>query len=92
MTDKELKKLSRKELLEMLLEQSKLLDSRQAEIDSLRSELENKNILLENAGSIAEAALKISGVFEAAQRAADIYLESVRQMRESESHVDENTE
>ena len=92
MTDKELKKLSRKELLEMLLEQSKLLDSRQAEIGSLRSELENKNILLENAGSIAEAALKISGVFEAAQRAADIYLESVRQMRESESHVDENTE
>ena len=81
MTDKELKRLSRKELLEMLLEQSRLLDSRQAEIDRLKAELENKNILLENAGSIAEAALKISGVFEAAQRAADIYLESVKQTR-----------
>lgn len=92
MTDKELKRLSRKELLEMLLEQSRLLDSRQAEIDRLKAELENKNILLENAGSIAEAALKISGVFEAAQRAADIYLESVKQTRESESHVDEDTE
>ena len=92
MTDKELKRLSRKELLEMLLEQSRLLDSRQAEIDRLKAELENKNILLENAGSIAEAALKISGVFEAAQRAADIYLESVKQTRESESHVDEDNE
>ncbi len=92
MTDKELKRLSRRELLEMLLEQSRLLDSRQAEIDRLKAELENKNILLENAGSIAEAALKISGVFEAAQRAADIYLESVKQTRESESHVDEDTE
>ncbi len=92
MTDKELKRLSRRELLEMLLEQSRLLDSRQAEIDRLKAELENKNILLENSGSIAEAALKISGVFEAAQRAADIYLESVKQTRESESHVDEDTE
>ena len=33
---------------------------------------------MEQAGSIAEAALKISGVFDQAQQAADDYLESIR--------------
>ena len=37
-------------------------------------------LLLSEAGSIAEAALRLNGVFEAAQAAADQYLDSVRAM------------
>lgn len=77
MADNRLSKMSRKELLEMLLEQSKLLDSRQKEIDRLRQQLEERKIVAAKAGSIAEAAIQISGVFEAAQKAADMYLNSI---------------
>lgn len=38
-------------------------------------------------GSIAEEALKLNGVFEAAQRAADKYLSSIRRRYEEEGHL-----
>lgn len=38
---------------------------------------------VEKAGSLAEAALAVSGVLEAAQRAADIYLTSLGISKES---------
>ena len=44
----------------------------------LRRQLEDRRIRLEKTGSIAEAALALSGVFEAAQKAADLYIQSVR--------------
>lgn len=77
MTDKELRKLSRTELLEMLLEQTREVERLSEELESLREELESKKIAIENCGSIAEASLKLSGVFEAAQSAADRYVENV---------------
>lgn len=46
--------------------------------DTLQAERENRNLDLAEVGSIAEAALKLNGVFEAAQRAADQYLRSIR--------------
>jgi len=78
MTDKELKRLNRRELLEMMLEQSKIIDAQQTEIERLEKELDNKRLQIKNSGSIAEAALKLSGIFEAAQKAADIYLDNVK--------------
>ena len=77
MADNRLSRMSRKELLEMLLEQSRLLDSREKEIKRLNALLEERRVTAEKAGSIAEAALQLSGIFEAAQKAADIYLESI---------------
>lgn len=58
------------------------LDEKDAQIVVLRDTLErertSRRIELNEAGSIAEAALKLSGIFEAAQDAADRYLENVR--------------
>ena len=82
MTDRELRKLSRAELLEMLLIQSKEVDRLSKELDEANRKLDDRKILLENSGSIAEAALKLNGVFEAAQMAADQYLENIRQFAE----------
>lgn len=80
MTDKELKRLSRAELLEMLLaqvEENKELNDR---LDEMQARLESRQILLSEAGSIAEAALRLNGVFQAAETAAAQYLENIRRL------------
>ena len=77
MTDKELQKLSRTELLELLLVQSRELDKKNQELESLQAQLQTRQIALSQSGNIAEAALRLNGIFEAAQAAADQYLESV---------------
>lgn len=78
MTAKELKRLSRSELLEILLQQVEENEALRRELEETRAQLQQRTIVHENSGSIAEAALKISGVFNQAQQAADDYLESIR--------------
>ena len=78
MTDKELQKLSRTELLELLLAQTKELEKANSELELLRQQLHKREINLNQAGNIAEAALRLNGIFESAQAAADLYLENVR--------------
>lgn len=78
MTDKELKKLSRAELLEMLIAQSKEVASLKKQLQEANEKLEDRRIMIENSGSIAEAALHLNGVFEAAQNAAEQYLENIK--------------
>ena len=85
MTDKELRKLSRAELLEMLIQQSERNEELEAELKKAKTELRNRAITIENAGSLAEAALQINGVFEAADRAAKQYLRNVQRMAEKGS-------
>lgn len=77
MTNKELRKLSRRQLLELMLEQSKRIDELEDQLIDAHQQLENRQIEISEAGSIAEAAMQLNGVFEAAQRAADQYLLSV---------------
>lgn len=110
MTDKELHKLSRRDLLQLLLEQGreleetkrqlaeteeilqrleenyerlrKRLDKKDEQIhklrDMLQSERTKRKIELSEAGSIAEAALRLNVIFEAAQKAADQYLYNIK--------------
>lgn len=78
MTDKELKRLKRVDLLELLLAQSRENDRLRAELEETRRKLDAKELVLEQAGSIAEAALRLNKVFETAQAAADQYILSVK--------------
>jgi hypothetical protein len=112
MTTKELQKLGRRELLQLLLNQAKETERLSAELadaqtqlqeltdtyerlrerlnhkderiheleSTLAEEREKREVDLEDVGSIAEAALKLHGVFDAAQEAADFYLQSLRQL------------
>lgn len=82
MDDKELRKLNRKELLEILLSQAKLIESLEFELDKTKKELNDKMIVINEAGSIAEASLKLSGIFEKAQEIADQYLNSIRENKD----------
>ena len=78
MTDKELQKLSRSALLEMLLEQSRENDRLRAQVEELARQLSDRQFKIDQAGSIAEASMQINQVFEAAQAAAEQYLENIR--------------
>ena len=80
--DKELRKLKRKELLEIMLSQAKLIEELENEVAKTKEELNNKNIMIKEAGSIAEASMKLSGIFEKAQEVADQYLNSIRKNNE----------
>ena len=82
MTDKELQKLKRSELLEIMLGLQNELDWLKKENKDLKEQIDNKRIALEKSGSIAQAALEVTGIFESAQKAADVYLENVRAMHE----------
>lgn len=78
MTEKELRRLSRMDLLEMLLEQSREVERLQKELETVKNQLSDRRIMEQESGSIAEASLKLNKVFEAAQQAADQYLENIR--------------
>ena len=80
MEQKELKKLSRADLLEMLVDQSIELQQLQLKYEAAQKALEERVITIERAGSIAEAALQLNGVFEAAQASAQQYLDSVESL------------
>ena len=82
MTDKEFKRLSRSQLIDIIyqlqLNEEKLLE----ENKKLKESLEDKRIRMEKAGSIAEAAIEINNVMQAAQSAADQYLKEIECMYE----------
>ena len=78
MPDRELRRMSRTELVEIIFALKQSEDQLKAENDALKAQLADRQIRIENAGSIAQAALELNRVFEAAQAAADEYLASVR--------------
>lgn len=80
MTDKELKRIGRAELLELLLAQSEENEALQMRIEELEQELRNRDIIIANAGTIADAAFQLNGVFDAAGAAAVQYLENIKRL------------
>ena len=83
MTEKELRRLSRAELLEMLLAQTEENRQLKKELQEAEEALEDRRIAIEESGTMAEAALRLNGVCEAADRAVQQYLENKeRAMRE----------
>ena len=78
MAERELKKMNRSELIEIIYAQQKQEHELRDKIKQLEEKLTEKNIILEKSGSIAEASLRLNKIFEDAQAAADQYVESVR--------------
>lgn len=85
MTDRELKRLSRSELLEMLIALSKENDALRSQLAQAQQQLADRKIALEACGSIAEAALQLNGVFEAAEKACAQYIENLQARSERAS-------
>ena len=82
MTDKELKRMSRAELLQMLITQVEENQSLQARLEAAETQLKDRSLAVSETGTMAEAALSLNGVFQAADAAAQQYLDNLRQMQE----------
>ena len=81
MVNKELKKLSRRELVDIIYQLKKSEQQLQEEIKTLQEALQDKRIRLSVAGSVADAAASITNVFSAAQMTADLYLQEIACMK-----------
>lgn len=82
MTEKDLKKLSRADLLQMLIDQSEELASVQEKLAQTEAALHDKQLKIDKAGSLAEAAMQLNGVFEAAQASCQQYIDNIRLISE----------
>ena len=82
MTDKEFKRLSRAQLIEIIYQLQLQIDTLNEEKQSLEGELADKRLRLSNAGNIAQAALEINDCFRSAQNAAEQYLNEIKAIRE----------
>jgi signal peptidase I len=85
MTQKELNKLRKPEMLRIMLEQQRQIEQLKAELAQANDQLAARQVKARSAGSIAEASLAITGIFEEAQKAADGYLASLKAQAEGES-------
>jgi cell division septum initiation protein DivIVA len=82
MISKELRRLSRRELVDIIYQLKKNEQEKLEEIAALEEALQEKRIRVSVAGSIAEAAADITQIFSVAQRTADLYLHEIASMKE----------
>lgn len=87
MTEKELKKLFRKDLRKMIIEQNQELEDTREKLYSAEAALKKREISIDKAGTLAEAALQINEVFDAAQAAGQQYLENIRLLSERQEGI-----
>ena len=87
MTERELRRLSRTDLLELLLAQRKENEQLRCILDETQAQLADRTIKIDNAGSIAEASLQLSGIFTAAQDSCQYYMENIKLLSERQSTV-----
>ena len=82
MTEKELKHLSRAELLELLLLQTKETERLMKKLEKADRMLSDRYLQVEKAGDLAHAVLEVNGIMEAAQAAAQQYLDNIIRMEQ----------
>ena len=78
MAEKELRRMSRPELIEIIYALKSNEESLQKKNAHLEEQLNDRTIQISQAGSIAEAALQLNDIFSTAQIAADDYLTSIK--------------
>lgn len=87
MTDKELRRLSRSDLLELLLEQRRENEHLRCILDQTQAQLADRTIHIDKAGSLAEAALQLSGIFNAAEDSCKYYVDNIKLMSDRQSVI-----
>ena len=87
MTERELRRLSRTDLLELLLAQRRENEQLRCILDQTQAQLADRTIQIDKAGSIAEASLQLSGIFNAAQDSCKYYIDNIKLLSERQSAV-----
>ena len=78
MTERQLRRASRADLLKLLLDERKEQDMLRQQIAQLQERLQYRQIAIDQSGTLAEAALRLSGIFDAAEIACQCYTENIR--------------
>lgn len=81
MTDKEFRRLSRADLIEIIYELQQSEKALQEEIAELKRQLADRRAAVSKVGSLAELSAALNGLFEAAQATADEYLKEIEKAR-----------
>lgn len=87
MTENDVKRLNRSELLQLLIAQTKRSEELEAELENVKKQLADKEIKINEAGSIAEASLQLNEVFASAQSAAAQYLENIKLLHSRQEEI-----
>ena len=82
MTDKEFKRLTRAQLIDIIYQLQLQIDALTEDNKKLAKDLADKRLRIENAGNIAVAALEINNCFQNAQMAAEQYLGEISAIRQ----------
>lgn len=80
MNEKKLKKLSRLDLVELLMKSSKRVEELEQRVADLERLLDEHTIICEESGNIADAAVQVNELLVVAQRTAEDYVRNVKQM------------
>lgn len=78
--------LSKNEMMMVMHDQEQEIDKLKSQVEELQAKLDGYEIKVSESGSLAEAAAKVSGLFEAAQLTVDTYLENMKK-RDEESEA-----
>lgn len=84
---KKLQKLSRVELLELLLAQTRETEMLREKLDKANAALTERYLRITEAGDLAHAVLAVNEVVESAQRAAQQYLDNIATMKRETEHT-----
>lgn len=79
---KKLRRLNRAELLELLLAESRETERLKQKLERAEVALTDRNIRIAESGNLANAVLSVNGIMEAAQAAAQQYLENIQRMQQ----------
>ena len=74
--------LSKNELMMVMHDQEQEIEKLKSQVAELQAKLDGYEIKVSESGNLAEAAAKVSGLFEAAQRTVDTYLENMKKRDE----------
>lgn len=74
-----LKKLNRRDLLQILLEQTKRIENLEEQIIDYEKQLEMKKVSFTDVGNLAEASLQLTDIFKNAEEAISIYKSNIEE-------------
>lgn len=74
--------LSKNEMMMVMHDQEQEIEKLKSQVAELQAKLDGYEIKVSESGNLAEAAAKVSGLFEAAQCTVDTYLENMKRRDE----------
>ena len=88
MRSRDCRHYSRRELIEIIYELERREEKLEKKLEKAKTRLRERTERMEKAGSLAEVAAVIAGLFEAADETAVMYLNGIRARAESEQEAD----